>query len=58
MAFDEINVANLPTSVARLPRAAWQAGRLIPGRRHVPEETAIAFTYNGSSHAVMMATPA
>ena len=58
MAFAEINVANLPTSVAHLPRAAWRAGRLVPGRRLVPEETAIAFTYNRSSHAVMMATPA
>jgi FdhD protein len=50
--------ANLPTSVARLPRTAWRTGRSSPGRRPVPEETAIAFTYNRSSHAVMMATPA
>jgi FdhD protein len=58
MAFAEINVPNLPTSVARLPRTASRAGHLVPGQRLVPEETAIAFTYNGSSHAVMMATPA
>jgi hypothetical protein len=32
MAFAEINMANLPTSVARLPRTAWRAGRLVPGR--------------------------
>jgi FdhD protein len=58
MTFAEIDVPSLPTSVARLPRTASRAGQLILGQRLVPEETAIAFTYNDSSHAVMMATPA
>ena len=57
MAFAEINVSNLPTSVARLPRTASRAGQLVPGQRLIPEETAVAFVYNGTSHAVMMATP-
>ncbi|MFL5002973.1 MAG: hypothetical protein ACJ8D4_13150 [Xanthobacteraceae bacterium] len=44
MAVAEINVANGPTSVARLPHTAWRAGRSVPGRRLVREETAISFT--------------
>ena len=38
-------------------RLVWRAGRFTPGKRAIAEETAVAFTYNGTSYAVMMATP-
>lgn len=37
---------------------AWRGGRATSTSRLVAEESAIALTYNGSSHAVMMGTPA
>ena len=36
---------------------AWRGGHMKSTSRLVAEETAIALTYNGSTHAVMMGTP-
>ena len=44
-------------AVHRLGRTVWRDGDFRDGERAVPEETAVAFTYNGTTHAVMMATP-
>ena len=41
----------------RVPRASWRGGRISSGERAIPEETAVALTYNRFAYAVMMATP-
>jgi FdhD protein len=48
--------------VRTVDRKVWResgpnGGSLVDGARIIPEETAIALTYNGGTYAVMMATP-
>jgi FdhD protein len=38
-------------------RRIWREGSLSVGSRSIPEETAVALTYNGGTYAVMMTTP-
>ena len=38
-------------------RQVWRDGRASSGTRQIPEETALALTYNGGTYAVMMGTP-
>jgi FdhD protein len=38
-------------------RLIWRDGTFSAGPRRVPEETALALTYNGGTYAVMMGTP-
>lgn len=43
--------------VIKAGRKIWRDGNLSDGARLIPEETALALTYNGGTYAVMMGTP-
>ena len=43
--------------VRTVPRQIWREGGSSIGNRSIPEETAVALTYNGGTYAGMMATP-
>ena len=47
----------MPRPVSPAKRKAWRDGRLTDATRLIPEETALALTYNGGTYAVMMGTP-
>jgi FdhD protein len=49
---------SLPAPVQVVARRAWQDGAPRTGERAIPEESAVAFTYERATHAVMLATPA
>ena len=43
--------------VHSVDRLVWRDSRLADGSRAIPEEMALALTYNGGTYAVMMGTP-
>ncbi len=43
--------------VRTVHRQVWRDGSVSEGTRAIPEETALALTYNGGTYAVMMGTP-
>jgi FdhD protein len=57
MTEDFVGGGGSPLPSLSVPCLALRSGEAIASARAVPEETAIAFTFNGTTHAVMMATP-
>ena len=48
----------LPPPVRTVARTIWHDDTVSEGSRTIPEESAVALTYNRATHAVMLATPA
>jgi FdhD protein len=47
----------VPPAAHRVPRQAWRNGSSSTGKRILAEEVPVAFSYDGATHAVLMATP-
>ena len=47
----------MPDPVRSVDRQIWRDSGVSAGARSIPEETALALTYNGGTYAVMMGTP-
>ena len=57
-AADQTDAVPLPGASSPVARVVWRGKGAEPGFRSIPEETPIALVYDGSTEAVMMATPA
>jgi FdhD protein len=47
----------VPSPAQRVSRQAWRNGSTLLGERTLAEEVPVAFSYDGATHAVLMATP-
>jgi FdhD protein len=47
----------VPPPARCVPRQAWRNGSTVIGERTLAEEIPVAFSYDGATHAVLMATP-
>ena len=47
----------MPPPARCVPRHAWRNGFTLFGERTLAEEVPVAFSYDGATHAVLMATP-
>src|ERR1700730_8756421 len=47
----------VPPPAQRVPRHAWRNGYTMIGERTLAEEVPVAVSYDGTTHAVLMATP-